>query len=192
MKKTFSTLLMLAIASSVVLAGGDPNPSESSKMAVMKSGDVVKVFYKKSSDAKVKITILDQDNKAVFAEEVKNHSGFIRPYNLSQLPEGDYKIVMEDESDKREESISTVKDHSSALASVLKANEHQFVVTLYSKQEKSVKVSFLDSEENVLFAENYLVEGRMPKLFNLKNINGAVTIEVTDDTGIIKSTIVQE
>ena len=91
MKKIFSTFVLLTFVSSVVLAGEDPDPSESSKMAVMKNGDVVKVFYKKLAEAKVKITILDQENKAVFTEEVKSHAGFIRPYNLSQLPEGDYK-----------------------------------------------------------------------------------------------------
>ena len=40
----------------------------------------------------MKVTIFDKDNETVFSEEVKTRSGFVRPYNLSDLPEGDYYV----------------------------------------------------------------------------------------------------
>ena len=112
MKKTFSILVMLMMISSVVLAGGTLGPSEttkSSKMAIVKSGDGVKVFYKPSEIGKVKVTIYNNKNNVVFSEEVKSRLGFVRPYNLNNLPEGEYRVVMQDENETREEIVSTVK-----------------------------------------------------------------------------------
>src|SRR5688572_2715266 len=98
MKKTFSILVMLLI-SGVVFAGGTAGPSETSKssrMAIVKSSDGIKVFYKCSQVGKVRVTIYNQKNDVVFSEEVKSY-GFVRPYNLNKLPEGEYRVVLKDE-----------------------------------------------------------------------------------------------
>lgn len=183
---------MLILVGSVVLAGGNPNPSESSTMAIVKSGDVVKVFYKNAETAKVKITIYDEDNKSVFAEEVKSRNGFIRPYNLADLPEGEYRVVMQDENEKREESISTIHDavtvNERALAGFVKLSKDKLLVTLFSKSENDLRVTLFDNNRNILLSEHYNVNGEASKLFSLKNVSGAVVVEVTDKDGLIKST----
>lgn len=191
MKKTLSILGMLILISSVVLAGGTPNPSTSStssKMAIVKCGDVVKVFYKNDESTKVKVTIYNQENKAVFSEEVKSHAGFVRPYNIGSMPEGDYRVVMQDENEKREENVSTLKEHVKSLVGIIKASEDQFAVTFFTKEERDLRVRLLDSNKNVLFSDEYSVNGRASKLFNLKSVKGAVVVEVADEDGVIKST----
>jgi len=188
MKKLLSILVMLILISSVVLAGEDTNPSESSKnMAIVKCGDVVKVFYKKANAEKIKVTIYNDEDEAVFSEELKSKSGFVRPYNLASLPKGEYRVVMEGESEKREESVSNLKDYSRPLAGVIKPNDNQLVVTLFSKDGKDLNVTLLDDQQNVLFSERYKVDGQASKLFNLKRVKGAVSVEVSDESGIIKS-----
>jgi hypothetical protein len=190
MKKILSVLVVLISISSVARAGVAPNPwvsSKSSKMGIMKSGDLVKVFYKNEEVATVKVTIYNQANKIVFSEEVKNHSDFLKPYNLAGLPEGKYRVVMQDEEELREEYVSTIKEHTKALIGIIKANEHQFAVTFFSKEQSDLRVTLLDDEGNVLFAENYRVAGRDTKLFDLKTRKGAV-VEVSDKDGVIRST----
>ncbi len=188
MKKVLSILAMLILISSVVLAGKDPNPSESSNMAIVKCGDVVKVFYKKTNAEKVRVTIYNDEDQAVFSEELKSQSGFVRPYNLASLPEGEYRVVMQGESEKREESVSNMKEYARPLAGVIKPNANQLVVTLFSKEGKDLNVTLLDDQQNVLFSEKYTVEGQASKLFNLRKVKGAVSVEVSDEAGIIKST----
>jgi hypothetical protein len=180
--------------SSVVLAGGTTGPSEttkSSKMAIVKSGDGVKVFYKPSEKGKVKITIYNSKNNVVFSEEVKSRLGFIRPYNLNDLPEGEYRVVMQDENEMREELVSTVKDvnvkNVKPLAGIIRANKNQLAVTFYSPSGSEVTVTVLDNKKRILFSEAYSIEGRDIKLFNLEDLKGATQVEVTGKDGVIKS-----
>ena len=187
MKKTLSVFGALMLISSVVLAGGTPSPSESSKMAILKSGAIVKVFYKNPEAGKVKVTIYDKDDKALFTEEVKSRTGFVRPYNLNSLPEGDYRLVMQDGNEVREENVCTRNDHAKPLVGIIKANENQFVVTVFSKAQNNFRITVLDEERNVLFTELYSVNGRASKLFNVKDVKGAVSVEVGNKDEIIKS-----
>lgn len=193
MKTTLSIFCLLLI-SGVVLAGGTTGPSEtpkSSRMAIVKSSDGIKVFYKCSQVGKVRVTIYNQKNDVVFSEEVKSH-GFVRPYNLKELPEGEYRVVLQDERETREEIVSTVKDVSKEyvkpLVGIIKANKNQFAVTLYSPAGSDVTVTVLDEKKRVLFSEQYSIEGRDLKLFNLANLKGATEVEVTDKAGVIRST----
>jgi len=188
MKKNFSILVMLIMISSVVLAGGAPGPSASSKMAIVKCGnEVVKVFYKRSEAAKVKVTIYDKNEEVLFSEEVKSKLGFIRPYNFNDLPEGEYRVVMQDENETREEYISTVKEHVKSLAGIIRASKEQVMVTLFSRSDDDLTVTFMDQEKHVLFSKVYSVNGRDAKLFNLRSVKGAASVEVSDRNGIINS-----
>lgn len=179
------------MVSSVALAGGTPGPWESSKssrMAIVKSSDGVKVFYKCSQVGKVRVTIFNQRNTVVFSEEVKSF-GFVRPYNLSKLPEGDYRVVLEDEIETIEEFVSTVKETAKPLIGIIRANENQFAVTFFSKEQNDITVTVLDGKRNILFSEEFNVEGRDTKLFNLKNLKGASQVEVTGKAGVIRSSL---
>jgi hypothetical protein len=155
-------------------------------MAIVKSTDGVRVFYKCSQVGKVKITIYNQRNAVVFSEEVKSF-GFVRPYNLNNLPEGEYRVVLEDERETTEEWVSTVKEIAKPLIGIIRANENQFAVTFFSKAQNDVTVTVLDEERNILFSEEFNIEGRDTKLFNLKNLKGASQVEVTDKAGVIRS-----
>lgn len=188
---------MLICISSFVLAGGMPDPSKpapsTSNMAIVKNGTIVKVFYKKPDAGKVKVSIYKVDSgEAVFSEELKGRDGFVRPYNLRELPKGEYRVVMQDDSEKREEVINNSIPRAQASASIIKANENQFAVLLYSKLKNQVKVTLYDDDKNILLSQVYEVEGGASKLFNKKQLEGNVTVEVSDENGIIKTATVEE
>lgn len=181
---------VLMMISSVMLAGGIENPSTTSNTAIVKTTDGVKVFYKSEKIAKVKVTIYNQAGEKVFFEEVKSRLGFIRPYNLSRLPKGNYNVVLEDENGTSEKIISNVKESAQVLATIINARKahNKCMVALYSKGETDVKVRLLDENENELAVEYCTVNGQSSKLFNLEDYKGTVFVEVSDTNGILKST----
>src|SRR5258706_12394090 len=105
MKKMISILLALVTVGCVVSYGGTKGPE--SRMAVVKTGDIIKVIYDGPSSSTVKVTIQDADGNEVFTERVPSDEGFIRPYNFSQLPKADYKISVTDNAGELSETVST-------------------------------------------------------------------------------------
>jgi hypothetical protein len=193
MKRIFATFGLLIMISSVVLAGGTENPSTTSNTAIVRTTDGVRVFYKSEKVAKVKVTIYNQSGERVFFEEVKSRLGFSRPYNLTNMPQGDYRVVLEDENGTSEKIISNVKESAKVMAAVINARKeyNRCLVTLYSNRESEVTVRLLDTNANELAVENYTVSGQSSKLFNLANFKGAVSVEVSDANGIIKTTTLE-
>lgn len=177
--------------SSAMLAGGIENPSTASNTAIVKSTDGVKVFYKSDRVAIVKVSIYNETGEKVFFEEVRSRLGFTRPYNLASLPPGDYRVVLEDENGTSEKIISNIKESAKVLAAVIDARKYHnsCLVTLFSNLESEVSIRILDKNQNELKSENYTVSGQTSKLFNLESVKGAVSVEVFDANGVIKSVI---
>ena len=192
MKKIRLVFGALMLISSVVLADGIENPSPFSGVSIFKNGDVVRVLYKGDKPTKVNVVIFDEQNRIVFSEGVKKRSEFIRPYNLSNLPEGNYRIVVEDENGKHEESVNHVKESVKVLSSIVNAKEKQkCLVTLFSKGEANVQVTLTDAQKKILASDLCTVNGQVSKLFDLKNVQGPVTVQITGKDGTVQTKIIE-
>lgn len=191
MKKSLSILGMLILISSVVLAGGIDNPLVPSNMAIVKTNTGARVFYSTEKVSQVRIRIYNvEDEQEVFSDVIKSRATFSRLYNLQSLPEGEYRIVMEDENGIREELFSNRKKVE-VLSSIIYSKKHQkCLVTLYSEQEADISVRVLDKDKNVLNSGALFVNGQAAKLFNLEQINGQLTVEVFDGSGVLRSSVI--
>ena len=177
--------------SSVVLAGGIENPLMASNMAITKTTSGARIIYQAEGLSSVEIKIYDHKNNEIFSDIVKSKESFSRVYNLSNLPVGEYRVSMEDEHGKREETFSTDKKIE-VLSSVVYARKlKKCLVTLFSKGESDVKITLMDSDKNVLAADNFSVDGQSVRLFNLEKLSGPVFVEVSDRNGLIRSSVIQ-
>ncbi len=121
MKKTLSIFCVLVLTSSVVFAGGIDDPKASSAMAIMqKDNNHIQLFYKSVKSATVEINIYDSDNALRFSETIRKVDGFIRPYDLSKMKEGDYTIVVKDGDRSLVEKVSTYKKKVKLFSQVIK------------------------------------------------------------------------
>jgi hypothetical protein len=72
MKKTLSILAALTIFSTSLFANNIDNPNAATGMAIMKNGTTVKLFYKGTKQADVKVSIYNAANTLVYSETIKN------------------------------------------------------------------------------------------------------------------------
>jgi flagellar hook assembly protein FlgD len=185
MKKLIVMFGALMILSRVAFAG-EVDPSASNTSVSLK-GEIVKIFYRSENSDKVKVTIYDASSNVVFSEEIKNKSNFIRPYNLEELPFGEYTIVLEDKNGRSEEKVSYAKKTVEVQASIINRKEgRKCMVTLFSKGETEVTYRVLDIDNNVLYSQSQTVNGQASKGFNLEKVKGAVTVQVSDSNGLLK------
>lgn len=186
MKKLIVMFGVLMIISRVAFAAGETTPKATSTSVSMK-GEIVKIFYRSENSGKVKVTIYDATGKAVFTEEIKRKSSFIRPYNLENLPYGEYTVVLEDKNGRTEEKVMYAKEIVSVQASIIhKKESRRALVTLFSTGETEVTYSVLDINNNVLYSKSEKVNGQAAMTFNLEKVKGSVTVQVADSNGLLK------
>ena len=186
MKKLVVMFGVLMIISRVALAG-EVNAPKATNTSVTMKGEVVKIFYRSENADRVKVTIYDAAAKAVFSEEIKNRSSFVRPYNLENLPFGEYTIVLEDRNGRTEERVTYAKPAVQVQANIIKVRDsRKAIVTLFSNAATEVTYSVLDIDNNVLYSQTQKVNGQAAKSFNLEKVKGAVTVQVSDSKGILK------
>ena len=56
------------------------------------NAETYKLTYQGDETGKVTVSILDENNRTVFTEVLRDVTSFVRPYNFSELAEGQYSI----------------------------------------------------------------------------------------------------
>lgn len=71
----------------------------------------VEVLYSSSEWCSTKIEIRNSSGQVVFSEIVRARNGFSRPYNLSGLPPGVYKVIVSNDRESGSEKVIVKKKH---------------------------------------------------------------------------------
>jgi hypothetical protein len=180
MKKMIMILLALVTVSCVVSFGGTKGPE--SRMAVVKTGEVIKLIYESSVSSQVKVTISDADGHEVFAEKVESAEGFIRPYNFSLLPKGDYKISLTDRNGEYSENICTRDKEWIANVAKLGGREEKYIVSIPYQGPGEVAIQVYDQHEQLVYSETMAMQGDFAKIYNLKNLDEGATVHVVNQS----------
>ena len=174
----------------VLLAIGHVNasgvkPDSPVGISVIKKGAVVKLFYRGEQSGKVKVTIYDEDGKVVFTETHNNTEHFMRPYNFSSLPAGNYTIELSDEQGKlfRKVTHSWKTEIRSAHLTRLNDNENKYMLAVPNKGQDALTVRIYDHNYKQLYQETEIINGNFAKVYNLRWLHGPHIFEITDQKG---------
>jgi hypothetical protein len=175
--KTVNVIIFALVSFSTSLFAESP-----ATMAVIPNATsgVYKVCYKGAEAGKVKLSILNANSEVVFSEVMTGVSSFIRPYNFSQLTEGEYTIVLEDKAGKQVEQVSYHLNKVESLISVSKLAgfDNKFIVSVANKGTDLVNVRISDLAGNVLHDQTEKVDGHFALIYNLNEVK-AYTSKVT-------------
>src|SRR5260221_13282646 len=97
--KKIIVLTVSVLFCTLVFANGTDDPSAGSSSVVVlnaNGSNLFKEFYKANRFGKVKISILDQEQKVVFSVTFRKINGIKSPYNFCGLTEGEYTIIVDD------------------------------------------------------------------------------------------------
>jgi hypothetical protein len=170
-----------------VFAGGIKDPVTGLAIINKTGTSTYKVFYKNSEASDVRISIIDSDNKVVFREKLSNVAGFVRPYNFSELAEGEYILQIEDNSGIRKEQVSYHSGGVKNLFNVVRlADENKYLVTAPGKENETVTVKIYNQEGQILHNESSSSNEAFARVYKLEKVSGSITFEITDSTGASK------
>lgn len=190
--KTFSSIcgsvlictLMFALGTEVVLAAPSVAVTNSLGSALFK------LYYKSEGKKKVRVSIKDEHDKTVFREVISNLKSFIRPYNFEGLPEGNYTVVVEDESGKAVEKVAYKMNSVETLihASKLAADPNKILLSVYSSQPEEVFIYIFDENGDLLHNEIQTVKKEFAQVYNFSGVKN-FTIEVWNKGGELKKSL---
>ena len=188
--KTKSIYLAAFLLMSVVATFGGDEPKKAGVAVLPVKGDeIFKVIYKSETAGKVKLNLYNEKSEIVYSESFSSTQGFILPLNLSKLSFGEYKVEIIDASGTTVEKIvyQPVKQLDNIRVSKLTSAEGKFLVAVANPTNEKVTVKIFDNYDNLLYNEVKSVSGDFAQVFTVKNLTGACTFEVSDNTGRVKT-----
>lgn len=158
------------------------------------SDKVYTVVYKASETGKVKVSIYTKKNELVFSEVLTNVASFKRPYNFSQLEEGEYTIVLEDKNGKQVETINHVSNKITSAINVKKLAdaENKYVLNVITSGTEGVVVKIYDNT-GLVYVQNVEVTGYFGLIFDLSKVkstpSSTVTFEISTNSGKVETAV---
>jgi hypothetical protein len=153
---------------------------------VVKRGDnSFKVIYKSEEESDVMIEIFDQKKKLVYHETIRHSSGFIRPYNMNGLDDGDYVVRLNSRSNQITKTISIGKPEK--LAQLINLSEGKYLLTVPGKGEGKVHVRVSNELGDTVHVETTSVYGDFAETFDMSKLKGKFTFEISDEHGLTKT-----
>lgn len=184
MKKIYA-LFAVVLVSTAAFATEPGDGSKSTGLAVVKKSEsTFTLFYQPAGITDVKVLIQDSDGKEVYSESVRKTDGFIRPYTLSNLAEGEYSITVLDGENEFSEKFINGDLEVSKAARIVKIDDSRYMVAISPNLYSGVAHIniYNDGDLALQHAANSAGNG-FGKIFNVKSLSGSVTFEVTDSFG---------
>jgi hypothetical protein len=187
--KSFYIAALIVMAGAVTAVGKDEPSNAGLAVVPVKGSEVFRVIYKGESASRVKLNVYNSSSQVIFSETVNSSGGFIRPLNFSGLQFGEYTIELTDASGKKSEKVNyqPAKSGSQVHVSKLAAADGKFLLSVAQHDGEPITVRIFDGASNLIFTDTRTDASDFAKLYNVKNVDGSVTFEVSNNTGHIKT-----
>ena len=183
--KTTSILIAALMMISAVALADEPGAPKLVVVSQKESG-LFKVIYENPKSSKVKMTILNSDGDALYAESIKVNEGFIVPVNFNGLASGEYSIEVTDGTAKQIQKVSYNTSAKAQRVHVAKLTNEVNKYLLSVASEGAINVRILDGANNIIHEQDLKVNGALGLVYNLKSVTSP-TFEVTDGQGNVKT-----
>lgn len=141
-----------------------------------------KLVYPVHTAGTVYIRIYDQEGQQVFSDRIKNKNGFMRPYDFSKLPDGNYKFMIQSNGGKIITEIIHKLHRNDLNISVGDAGEkgaYQLVVRGVKKDP--VYVSIYDKKDELVYEDVVKVGKNFSRIYSFPDKAEDLTFVVTQN-----------
>jgi hypothetical protein len=183
MKNTLSLLVVLLVGSATFANSPD---IPKTNMAVLKNGTTIKLLYKGDQQSDVRVSIFNDENQVVFTEKIKNTNGFSRPYNFSELPEGNYSIRLIDNAGIAVEKVVVEKkaEQEKIMHLLRLPGTNKLLLSIPNNGAQDIYVTIYNQTNEVLYEGGQSIQGDFAQVYNLEKYEGSFTFVVSDNKGL--------
>jgi hypothetical protein len=189
-------LLTLALAATLGVATFANASNEDLKtLSAVKATEKKVSITLREGLGKVRLAILNSDGKKLHQQFVKVTNDVLVPYDLSQLPAGEYHVMIESNIKEPSHDVAmfTVETKESKSSYPLVAygksiDNVSFRLSVIGLEEPGVQVEIFDQKGRTIFTENIHQAEGFTKVYRLEDLTTQdVSIKVTDKMGRTKN-----
>ena len=173
--------LLLFVALTVNVKAGN---TEDVKV-IMLSGKKVMLQVQNPSMQQIKFNITDESNQNLYSASLPEKESYLKVYDLSNLPEGDYKLTLELNNKVLEKDVRLKGDNSSIISEAthylpyFNKKDNDLLVSYLNTTNKNVSVSFYRNAD-LFFSDTPEKRMNIQCSYNLKNLQpGQYTVELS-------------
>lgn len=176
--------LLTVIGASVAYASDSVSVATICKI-VVEADEKYRIIYQAPAEENVTVQILDKKNELVYTEKLKT-SGFVKKYDLSYLPKGEYQIEVK--SGEYLFSEKLVVGDVSGFNFLLTPQKDRAVSIVGSHRDgKDMTIYILDQDDQVVYRESIDNTQQVHKRYNFSELKGeSVTFLLYHDNELIK------
>lgn len=185
-------MAFLVLATNPLLANDNNSLETLVSVKKLEPGKVQLAYYGKTPEI-VRVYIYDQDNKEVFRERIKSTYGIKKPYDLTELPYGEYKFKIKVADEVTTHNINheapdypgDVKLHASAY------DDGKIMTIVMGPGYKDFKLRIYDQHNKLLFQQDIKQAENYGRVFNLQD-SGAreVHLVLSDKRQILQRKVI--
>lgn len=185
MKSKFNALVIACVMMSFAAVAASP----AAFSVTTSTANVFNISYKTGVVSNVRISIYNNSSELVFTEVLNNVASFVRPYNFSELTEGEYTIVVSNKNGTQTEKVNFTSNKINSIISVSEvANaENKYALNVTNNGTEDVYVRIFDSNSNLLHEQSVQVTGSFGLIYNLSKVKStagaSITFEVSTASG---------
>ena len=162
------------------------DPMHTGLSVVNREAGTYKLIYDGGKPAPVRVTILNSKGQVVYAENLRNVRGFIRPVNFSGMVADAYTIRVNNGSQKLETVINYAPESKRTKVTSRKIEEGKFAILVSNTGEETIEVKMYDANLNLIQSHTEVVHGSFGKIFNVAQIKSpAYRFEVYTSKGLV-------
>jgi len=185
--KTKNVLLtaVLAVFVSVAAFATEGTPT---LVVVNQKPGIFKVIYQNDQAGKISMKINNARGEEVFYESFWSANGFMRPVNFDGMQPGVYTIEIADSKGRQSHTVNYAYESNISNVRVSKmGTEGKYLLAVAnSGKPEQINVKIFDGSNNLVHNESITVKGDFGLVYNLQQVSGVPTFEVTDRTGTSK------
>jgi hypothetical protein len=130
------------------------------------------------------INLVDEDQKTLLTETVKNVNGFIKKYNVSRLEDGNYKIIITKKTVRTVQPFTIehgeVKmsglDKKEKFLPTMNFNEGKLDVNVLLGNYSNIIVKLFDNEGREVMTDNHYAEFKLNQRYDLSKLPTGVYV----------------
>jgi hypothetical protein len=185
--KTKNVVLSLITVMVMTMFAVAKDPGEPRLVVVTQKSGVFKVIYQGTTPGKIAMKIYDAKGKELFSESFNGEKGFIRPVNFDGMQPGEYTIEVADANGKQIQKVNYITEAAISNIHVSKLDaEGKYLMAIANSGTEYINVKIFDGSNNLVHNEDFTIQGNFGLVYNLKQVAGTPTFEITDNKGTVQ------
>lgn len=191
MKRTTLAVAMMLVVATAFATGEEKDKNTTKKVAIMNNDpEHIKLVYLDEEQGQVKVSLKNESGQIIHKSTINNKEGFAQPYDMEQLPAGDYTFdVTIPNGSMVSETVTIVKPSKEPnfVANILNVDDKKkFRLAVMNKDESALptSVKIYNEKGEVIHEEQVSNLYGFRKIFDLNSVAASqFTFEIKNITG---------